>query len=122
MELSEIDNIQLDYLNPDDYDELKTAMVSAYQTMPDAYWRRNQIEKLVEIFPEGQAVNKVNGQLAGCALSIIVNYDSFSSARTHKDITANYTFESHDNDGDVLYGVDIFIKPEFRGLRLGHRL
>ena len=24
--------------------------------------------------------------------------------------------------GDVLYGIDVFIKPEFRGLRLGRRL
>lgn len=122
VEIRKIEDIELSYLNPDDYDELKRAMVSAYQTMPEAYWRRNQIEKLVEIFQEGQVVIKVNGQLAGCALSIIVDYNSFSSAHTYKDITANYTFESHQDNGDVLYGVDIFIKPEFRGLRLGRRL
>uniref|UniRef100_UPI00262AA6B9 bifunctional GNAT family N-acetyltransferase/carbon-nitrogen hydrolase family protein n=1 Tax=uncultured Lutibacter sp. TaxID=437739 RepID=UPI00262AA6B9 len=34
----------------------------------------------------------------------------------------NYKFTTHTNDGDVLYGIDVFIKPQYRGLRLGRRL
>jgi GNAT superfamily N-acetyltransferase len=41
---------------------------------------------------------------------------------TYKEITANYTFDTHNKYGDILYGIDVFIKPEFRGLRLGRRL
>src|SRR5690606_35107639 len=77
---------------------------------------------LLDKFPEGQVVIKVNGQIAGCALSIIVDYDKYKDNHSYEDITANYTFNSHDNEGDVLYGIDVFIKPEFRGLRLGRRL
>ena len=33
-----------------------------------------------------------------------------------------YTFETHSEEGNVLYGIDVFIKPDFRGLRLGRRL
>ncbi|MCL4170562.1 UNVERIFIED_CONTAM: hypothetical protein GTU68_050749, partial [Idotea baltica] len=47
---------------------------------------------------------------------------SFSDKHTYKDITDNYTFETHAVDGDVLYGIDVFIKQEYRGLRLGRRL
>ena len=60
--------------------------------------------------------------LAGSALSIIVDYDHFDSNHTYKEITGNYTFSAHSPDGDVLYRFDIFIKREFRGLRLGRRL
>ena len=67
-------------------------------------------------------VIKVNGQLAGCALSITVDYDSFEEYHTYKDITGNYTFDTHQTKGDVLYGIDVFIKPDYRGLRLGRRL
>ncbi|MDX1317152.1 MAG: bifunctional GNAT family N-acetyltransferase/carbon-nitrogen hydrolase family protein, partial [Xanthomarina gelatinilytica] len=74
-------------------------------------------------FPEGQVVIKINNQIAGCALSIIVDYDSIDDIHTYEDITGNYTFNTHDADkGDALYGIDVFIKPEFRGLRLGRRL
>ena len=55
-------------------------------------------------------------------MSIIVDYDQFDASHTYKEITGNYTFSTHTKKGDVLYGIDIFIKPEFRGLRLGRRL
>ncbi|OBX27201.1 putative amidohydrolase [Gelidibacter algens] len=120
--MNEIENIELKYLNLDDYQELKQAMIESYTTMPDAFWQEHQIKKLTEEFPEGQVVIKVNNQIAGCALSIIVDYEKFEDNHTYKDITGNYTFSTHTNLGDVIYGIDVFIKPEFRGLRLGRRL
>ncbi|MFZ1703226.1 MAG: bifunctional GNAT family N-acetyltransferase/carbon-nitrogen hydrolase family protein [Saprospiraceae bacterium] len=122
MNIQEIDNIELKYLELSDYAELRTAMIAAYKTMPNAYWQESHIQLLLEKFPEGQIVLKVNGEIAGCALSIIVNYNKFDHKHTYKEITANYTFNTHTYDGDVLYGIDVFIKPEFRGLRLGRRL
>lgn len=80
-----------------------------------------QIKSLIKLFPEGQVVIKVNGQLAGCALSIIVEYDDFEDTHTFQEITGEETFSTHTDDGDMLYGIDVFIKPEFRGLRLGGR-
>ncbi len=41
---------------------------------------------------------------------------------TYKQITGNDTFNTHDDEGDVLYGIDVFISPEYRGMRLGRRL
>ena len=118
----DIENIELHLLTLDDYDALKDAMIASYSAMPDAYWKITHIEKLIELFPEGQVVIKVNNQLAGCALSIIVDYDKFRSSHTYKEITGNYSFGTHTSEGDVLYGIDVFIHPKFRGLRLGRRL
>ncbi|MCB9187758.1 MAG: bifunctional GNAT family N-acetyltransferase/carbon-nitrogen hydrolase family protein [Flavobacteriales bacterium] len=122
MKLSKIDKIELVYLQMSDYLEIKDVMQSAYSSMPDQYWRESHIKALLQKFPEGQVVIKVNDQVAGCALSIIVDYDKFDDNHSYKDITDNYTFNSHDSNGDVLYGIDVFIKPEYRGLRLGRRL
>jgi predicted amidohydrolase len=118
----ETNNIELKFLEIKDYQELKSAMILAYKSMPDAYWREHQIESLITKFPEGQVVIKVNGELAGCALSLVVNYNDFEDGHTYLDIIGNYSFDTHDHEGDVLYGIDIFIKPKFRGLRLGRRL
>lgn len=122
MKLNEIDKVELLYLQIEDYLEIKDVMRTAYASMPDAYWREEHIMALLTKFPEGQVVIKVNGQIAGCALSIIVDYHTFDDNHSYAEITADYTFDSHDNEGDVLYGIDVFIKPEFRGLRLGRRL
>lgn len=118
----DIQNIELTYLSENDYQELKQTMIHSYQSMPNSYWREHQINKLLTIFPEGQVVLKVNDQIAGCALSIIVDYEQIEKQHSYKDITGNYTFNTHRNDGDILYGIDVFVKPEFRGLRLGRRL
>jgi predicted amidohydrolase/GNAT superfamily N-acetyltransferase len=118
----EIQNVELQLLDLNDYAELKEAMVSAYHTMPDSYWKEHHIKTLIKKFPDGQAVIKVDGKIAGCALSIIVDWEKTLNHHTYKDITKDYTFDSHTEDGDMLYGIDIFITPQYRGLRLGRRL
>lgn len=120
--MKEIENIELTFLSLDDYQELKKAMIESYTNMPNSYWKEAQIKSLIDRFLEGQVVIKVNNQIAGCALSIIVEYSKFGDQHTYKQITGDYTFKTHTIKGDTLYGIDVFIKPEFRGLRLGRRL
>jgi len=118
----EIHNVELVFLSLHDYLELKEVMISAYRSMPDSYWRQDKIETLINLFPEGQIVIKVNGDIAGVALSIIVDSLKVDDHHTYQDITGDYTFSTHTVKGDTLYGIDVFIKPEFRGLRLGRRM
>ena len=120
--MESIENIELTYLSLDDYQELKSTMIDAYTSMPNSYWKEEHIAELISLFPEGQVVMKINNQIAGCALSIILDYNKFDEHHTYKEITGNYSFNTHTAKGDVLYGIDVFIKPEFRGLRLGRRL
>jgi predicted amidohydrolase/GNAT superfamily N-acetyltransferase len=118
----DISNVELSYLSLNDYSELKEVMISSYHALDNAYWSLEKIEKLIDIFPEGQVVIKVNEEIAGCALTIIVNSFDLEDHHTYSDITSNYTFDTHTDQGDILYGIDVFVKPEFRGLRLGRRL
>ncbi len=118
----EIHNLEISLLSIKDYQELKEAMITSYPSMPDAHWKEHQIKTLLDKFPEGQVTVKVNGRIAGCVLSIIVSREQFDKNHTYKQITGNYTFSTHKDDGDVLYGIDVFVLPEFRGLRLGRRL
>lgn len=120
--MQDTENIKLEFLKFDDAQELKEAMILSYDTIPDAYWKESQIKTLIEKFPEGQVVIKIDGEIAGCALSIVVDYEKFALHHTYKEITGDYTFRTHTNSGDILYGIDVFVKPKFRGLRLGRRL
>lgn len=117
-----IENVELEFLTLKDYKELKEVMIESYPSMPDSYWKESHIETLISKFPEGQVVIKINGELAGCALSIIIDSKEFDKNHTYEDITGKYSFDTHNSDGDMLYGIDVFIKSEFRGLRLGRRL
>lgn len=109
-------------LSVNDHDELVGTMKRAYPTMSEYIWPKKSIEKLTKIFPQGQICITVDGKLAAVALSIIVDYDDFGDDHTYKDITGNYTFSTHTNSGNVLYGIEVFVDPEYRELRLGRRL
>src|SRR3990167_3708639 len=98
--MKKIENIELSFLSIDDYQELKKAMIESYIGIPDAFWSERQMESLISRFPEGQVVIKVNNQIAGCALSIMVDYSRVERVHTYKQITGNYTFNTHNPDGD----------------------
>jgi predicted amidohydrolase/ribosomal protein S18 acetylase RimI-like enzyme len=122
MNTSKIENIELKFLTIEDYEALKEATLQSYGGIVNSYWKRDQILRLITMFPEGQVVIKIDGEIAGCALSIVVDYDKIDDEHTYADIITGSTFKNHDTNGDVLYGIDVFIKPNFRGLRLGRRL
>lgn len=115
-------NVELRFLTLDDYEQLKETMISAYATMPEAYWKEHHIKTLISKFPDGQVVVTVNGKIAGCALSIVLDSKKVNYNLPYNQITGNYTFNTHNSKGDILYGIDVFVKPEFRGLRIGRRM
>lgn len=120
--MTPIEKIDLERLKYSDFDEVQQLMRKCYHLIDNPAWTKNQIKKLTSIFPDGQMVIKVDGKIVACMFSIIVDYTRFDDDHTYLDITANDTFNSHSDDGNTLYGLDIMVHPDFRGLRLGRRL
>lgn len=114
--------IELRHLEYQDYIGLKEAMIQAYADGSVTHWQRKSIKKLLDIFPQGQLCVMVDGAVAACALSIIVDYDRYGDNHTYEQITGGETFSTHDPQGDVLYGIELFVHPNYRGMRLGRRL
>jgi len=114
--------VEIRKLTIDDYDELAEAMQKAYPVIDDNVWSKRSIQKLTSIFPEGQICIIVDGKLAAAALSISVNYELYGDQHTYDEITGNLSFNTHSNIGNVLYGIEVFVDPDFRALRLGRRL
>ena len=67
-------------------------MKAAYENWSAGWWDESHIQKLIDIFPEGQLVIVADDEIAGCALSLIVDYDKFGDNHTYKKITGDYTF------------------------------
>ncbi|WP_236975148.1 bifunctional GNAT family N-acetyltransferase/carbon-nitrogen hydrolase family protein [Membranihabitans maritimus] len=115
-------SVEVRNLELSDYKELVASMKGAYEKWQDVSWTEEQIKTLITQFQEGQLVVLVDGKVAGSALSIVVDYKKHGDTHTYNKITGNDTFSTHDPDGDVLYGIDVFVNPEYRGMRLGRRL
>ena len=114
--------IELRNLQQEDYKDLRAVMVESYDGYEDEPWRSRDINILLEKFPEGQICICANEKVVGCALSIVVDYDKYTDNHTYEQVVDNYNFNTHDPNGDVLYGIEVFVHPDYRGMRLARRL
>ena len=113
--------LKLRCLSLDDYDEIRDIMDRVYNRAGGA-WTHAQFGSMLAHFPEGQFCIEDNGKVVAAALSLVVDYKRYGDWHTHEQITGNGYFTTHDRDGDSLYGVDVFVDPDYRSLRLGRRL
>ena len=60
---TKIKKVELRNLAFEDYKQLKNSMVESYPEMADSYWRSEDIERLLAIFPEGQLVILADGKV-----------------------------------------------------------
>ena len=117
----EINKVEVRQLRRSDYDELAQSFKRVYADK-DVFWTYDQIKTLTQIFPEGQIVTVVDSKIVGCALSIIVDYNLVKGDHTYAQVTGNETFNTHNPHGNILYGIEVFIHPDYRGLRLARRM
>lgn len=117
-----IQKIEVQQLHKSNYNQLAEAMKAAYSNWGGSVWSEKAIQKLLTVFPEGQLIVLADDRVVGCSLSILVRDDDFNDEHTYAQITGNYTFSTHNPNGNVLYGIEVFIHPDFRGMRLGRRL
>jgi len=119
---TKIKKVELRNLEIEDYKQLKKSMIESYPEMADSYWGSDDIERLLSIFPEGQLVILADGKVVGSALSLIVDEKLVEKRHNYQQISGDYTFSTHNPNAEILYGIDVFIHPNYRGLRLGRRL
>jgi predicted amidohydrolase/GNAT superfamily N-acetyltransferase len=115
-------NIEVRQLTINDYNDLRKSMIEAYHGSAGGIWTKANIAELIKIFPEGQLCVEVDGKVVACALAIITNAKDVYSGHTYKEIIDNGKFTTHTPDGNIFYGIEVFVHPEYRSLRLGRRL
>lgn len=89
---------------------------------PVSRWYPENLEQHLAIFPEGQLVVTLDGVIAGHAVTQRARAEEALTAHTWGQLTGWGSLETHDPEGDVLYGVDVCVSPEIRGRGLGKAL
>lgn len=113
--------LTLRVISPEDYTQLAELMDIVYPDIGGA-WPKATIQALVNAFPDGQICIEDKGKIVAAALTIKVDYNSFSSHHKYADIISDKHMPRHNDEGDALYGLDVFAHPDYRGYRLGRRL
>jgi predicted amidohydrolase/ribosomal protein S18 acetylase RimI-like enzyme len=84
-------------------------------------WTQEQFETLVTRFPQGQLCVEDKGRVAAAALTLTVRSSQLEEDHSYQDVVGD-RFRAHDPAGDYLYGIDLFVHPDYRSMRLGRRL
>lgn len=86
-------------------------------------WSERQLRNHLKLFPAGQLVAEVAGQLAGAVSSLIIasSRDPYR-AHTYAGVTDGGYFHNHDPQGDTLYGADVYVDPGIQGKGVGAAL
>lgn len=85
-------------------------------------WGRDQIVSQIKHFPEGQIVVEIDGQIAASSSSLILTYEPGLAWHNWSAVADGGYIRNHEPEGDTLYGIEIMVDPEFRGMRLSRRL
>lgn len=113
--------LKLRHLRQDDYPDVKRIMDELYRTMGGA-WTEEHFNAQLNRFPEGQICIEDRGHVVAAALSLVVDYKRFGDTHTYAEITDRGFITTHEPNGDVLYGMDVFVDAKYQGMRLGRRL
>ncbi len=108
-------------LTREDFPHIKRIMDHVYSEMGGA-WKLREYDTLIDCFPEGQMCIEDKGNVVAAAHAMIVNAEEFENRHSYDDLIDGGKMTGHDPDGNALYGIDVFVDPAYRGLRLGRRL
>jgi len=85
-------------------------------------WTAAHLRSQIETFPEGQIGVIFDDKLVATSNSLIVFGKQFDRRHTFGEACDRGYIRNHEPDGDALYGIDIAVDPDFRGMRLARRI
>ncbi|MBU9710871.1 GNAT family N-acetyltransferase [Evansella tamaricis] len=110
------DTIHIRQYEIKDFEKLLTIQKEAFPPPfpEELWWSKEQIQAHVNTFPKGAMLAEWNGEPAGSATSLLITFDG--SSHTWEEVADNgFIIGSHDPKGDTLYGIDVCVRPKFRG-------
>lgn len=113
-------SITVRQLRETDYDHVTGLQLKCFPGMKT--WSPEQFRSQLTVFPEGQICVEYQGRVVASSSSLILDFALYSEWHSWKEIADNGFIRNHNPEGNTLYGIEIMVDPEFRGLKLARRL
>ena len=104
----------------EDFDQLVAMQRRCFAAMTP--WSKDQVESQLKVFPEGQLVVECDGKVVASSSSLLLHYGDDLEWHDWKKTSDSGYIRNHQPDGDTLYGIEIMVDPDYRGMRLSRRL
>lgn len=103
-----------------DYDQVTALQTRCFPTMGP--WSRQQFVSHLRLFPEGQIGIEYGGVLVASSSSLLLDFHMYDSLHTWANVTDSGMIRNHNPHGTTLYGMEVMVDPEYRGMKLARRL
>lgn len=107
--------------NISDIPSIRKLVARAYPDNMETY-SPDALRGQIHHFPKGQFVVEYEDQIVGYCATFKISGDIALQPHTWNEITGGGFASRHDPNGDFLYGMEVCVHPEYRGLRIGNRL
>ncbi len=123
--LTKSGNVHIRKIRREDIPRLIELNNKAFPSMAEenVVWSEGQLLNHLKVFPAGQLVALIDGEIVGAVASLIVQtgQDPYRP-HTYAGMTDGGYFHNHDREGDTLYGADVYVDPEWQGKGIGAAL
>jgi GNAT superfamily N-acetyltransferase len=117
------DHLVVQHMQPEHVQQLEELQKIVFPTLADdELIKATHYVKHLELFPEGQFVITDKDKVIGMTSSMRSSFDFADYHHTFKETIAGGWMTNHNPDGDWLYGLDIGVHPDYRGLGLARIL
>lgn len=113
-------NIVVRLIRMADYDKITALQLKCFPGMKP--WSKEQLESQLTLFPDGQICVEYEGKIVSSSSSLILDFSLYSEWHSWKEIADNGFIRNHNSNGNTLYGIEIMVDPDYRGMRLARRL
>lgn len=107
-------------LRMDDYERIVSIQERAFPEMRP--WSREQFASHQRLFPEGQIGIEYDGVLVASSSALLLDFGMYDGQHTWAAITDSGMIRTHNPRGKTLYGMEIMVDPQYRGMRLARRM
>jgi predicted amidohydrolase/ribosomal protein S18 acetylase RimI-like enzyme len=107
-------------LTGEDFNSVVTLQLKCFPGMKP--WSRAQFQSQLTIFPEGQICVEYDGKIVASSSSLVLDFNLYGEHHAWAEISDDGMIHNHDPKGNTLYGIEIMVDPDFRGLKLARRL
>jgi len=104
----------------EDYQKIVELQLKCFPGMKP--WTREQMESQLDIFQPGQICVEYDGKIVASSSSLILDFALYGEMHTWRDISNAGYITNHNPEGNTLYGIEIMVDPEYRGMKLARRL
>lgn len=104
----------------EDLDRLVELQLKCFPGMKP--WKKEQLESQLGIFSEGQICIEYEGRIVASSSNLILDFAMYDEWHDWREIADAGYIRNHNPEGNTLYGIEIMVDPEYRGMRLARRL